>query len=175
MDEKSGSLRANAPEADSAMPVMSAMQDESRDNSPIARLHDGEASPQSTATAQAERPADRSPDRLTDRPIERRAGAPGKTNVVSYPTGASPTAKTESHATSGPASDGKAAQLVKERQPMIQANLGERDKAVKILAKSIFRELRMNGYETRQIVALSSELLGLVTSTIKPDGEASSD
>ncbi len=54
---------------------------------------------------------------------------------------------------------------------MIQAPIGERDKAVKILAKSIFRELKMNGYETRQIVALSSELLGLVTSTIKPDSD----
>lgn len=52
---------------------------------------------------------------------------------------------------------------------MSQATIGERDKAVKILAKSIFRELKMNGYETRQIVALSSELLGLVTSTIKPE------
>jgi hypothetical protein len=62
----------------------------------------------------------------------------------------------------------------KEQQAMIQAPIGERDKAVKILAKSIFRELKMNGYETRQIVALSSELLGLVTSTIKPDAEGSS-
>ena len=61
----------------------------------------------------------------------------------------------------------------KEQQAMIQAPIGERDKAVKILAKSIFRELKMNGYETRQIVALSSELLGLVTSTIKPDSEGS--
>lgn len=61
----------------------------------------------------------------------------------------------------------------KEQQAMIQAPIGERDKAVKILAKSIFRELKMNGYETRQIVALSSELLGLVTSTIKPDTDGS--
>ncbi len=51
---------------------------------------------------------------------------------------------------------------------MMQANKGDRDRAVKILAKSIFRELQMNGYETKQIVALSSELLGLVTSSIKP-------
>lgn len=60
----------------------------------------------------------------------------------------------------------------KEQQVMTQATLGERDKAIKILAKSIFRELKMNGYETRQIVALSSELLGLVTSTIKPEGNS---
>ena len=60
----------------------------------------------------------------------------------------------------------------KEQQAMTQATLGERDRAIKILAKSIFRELKMNGYETRQIVALSSELLGLVTSTIKPEGDS---
>ena len=46
---------------------------------------------------------------------------------------------------------------------------GERDKAVKILAKSIYRQLRESGYETRQIVALSSELIGLITTEIKPD------
>ena len=56
-----------------------------------------------------------------------------------------------------------------EQTAMTEAHVAERDKAVKILAKSIFRELKMNGYETRQIVALSSELLGLVTSTIKPE------
>jgi hypothetical protein len=57
----------------------------------------------------------------------------------------------------------------REQKMMTEAPIAERDKAVKILAKSIFRELKMNGYETRQIVALSSELLGLVTSTIKPE------
>ncbi|HMY58209.1 MAG TPA: hypothetical protein PK472_08145 [Pseudomonadota bacterium] len=57
-----------------------------------------------------------------------------------------------------------------KEQQMVQASLGERDRAIKILAKSIFRELKMNGYETRQIVALSSELLGLVTTNMKPDG-----
>src|SRR4051794_18689579 len=46
---------------------------------------------------------------------------------------------------------------------------GERDKAVKILAKSIFRELKTNGYEAREIVALSTELLDLLTNEIKPD------
>jgi len=46
---------------------------------------------------------------------------------------------------------------------------GERDKALKILAKSIFRELKSNGYEPREIVALSTELLDLVTNEIRPD------
>jgi hypothetical protein len=46
---------------------------------------------------------------------------------------------------------------------------GERDKAIKILAKSIFRELKSNGYEPREIVAFSTELIGLITTEIKPD------
>ncbi len=45
----------------------------------------------------------------------------------------------------------------------------EHEKALKILAKSIFRELRANGYEPRELVALSTELLELVTSEIRPD------
>jgi hypothetical protein len=49
---------------------------------------------------------------------------------------------------------------------------GERDKAVKILAKSIHRQLRASGYETRDIVALSSELIGLITTEIKPDSSS---
>ena len=46
---------------------------------------------------------------------------------------------------------------------------GEREKAIKILAKSIYRQLRATGYDTREIVALSSELIGLITTEIKPD------
>jgi len=45
----------------------------------------------------------------------------------------------------------------------------ERAKAVQILAKSIFKELRTQGYETKEIVALSTELLGLVTSELRPE------
>lgn len=45
----------------------------------------------------------------------------------------------------------------------------EREKAIKILAKSIYRELRASGYETREIVALSSELIGLITTDIRPE------
>jgi hypothetical protein len=43
------------------------------------------------------------------------------------------------------------------------------DKSVKILAKSLFRELRSNGYDDRQIVALSAELISLLTSEIKEE------
>ncbi len=49
---------------------------------------------------------------------------------------------------------------------------GERDKAIKILAKSIYRQLRDSGYETREIVALSSELIGLITTDIKPEASS---
>jgi hypothetical protein len=41
------------------------------------------------------------------------------------------------------------------------------DKPVKILAKSLFRQLRSNGYDDRQIVALSTELISLLTTEIR--------
>ena len=43
----------------------------------------------------------------------------------------------------------------------------ERDKALKILAKSIYRELKAYGYEPRQIVALATELISLVTQEMR--------
>ena len=44
-----------------------------------------------------------------------------------------------------------------------------REKALRILSKSIYKELRQNGYEPKQIVALATELISLVTSDIKED------
>ena len=41
-----------------------------------------------------------------------------------------------------------------------------REKAIQILSKSIYKELRENGYETKQIVALASEIISLVTTDI---------
>lgn len=49
------------------------------------------------------------------------------------------------------------------------APLPNREKALKILSKSIYKDLRQNGYEPRQIVALASEIISLVTSDIKDD------
>ena len=43
----------------------------------------------------------------------------------------------------------------------------EHDKALKIIAKSLFRELKDHGYDPREIVSLSTELISLVTSDIK--------
>jgi hypothetical protein len=42
----------------------------------------------------------------------------------------------------------------------------DRDRATRIVAKSLYKELRSQGYDARQIVAVSTELLGLVTAEI---------
>lgn len=42
-------------------------------------------------------------------------------------------------------------------------------RALKILSRSIYKELRQNGYEPKQIVALATEIIGLVTSDINSD------
>ena len=46
-----------------------------------------------------------------------------------------------------------------------------RERALKILSKSLYRELRQNGYEPKQIVALATEIVALVTSDMKEDVE----
>jgi hypothetical protein len=45
-----------------------------------------------------------------------------------------------------------------QSEPLIQKN-----RSVRILAKSIFRELKTQGYDDRQIVSLATELLSEVT------------
>jgi hypothetical protein len=42
-------------------------------------------------------------------------------------------------------------------------------KGTKILAKSLFKELRGNGYSTNQILSLSTELIDLVTQDLKDE------
>ncbi len=42
-------------------------------------------------------------------------------------------------------------------------------KATKILAKSLFKELRGNGYSPNQILSLSTELIDLVTKDLRAD------
>ena len=48
------------------------------------------------------------------------------------------------------------------------------DRAVRIFAKSLFRQLKESGYENREILALSTELVGLITTDLRPaaDDEA---
>jgi hypothetical protein len=59
----------------------------------------------------------------------------------------------------------------KAATPRTQVVSPNREKALKILSKSIYKELRQNGYEPKQIVALASELISQVTSDIKDDGQ----
>jgi hypothetical protein len=42
-------------------------------------------------------------------------------------------------------------------------------RAVRILAKSIYRELRGSGFSEQDVMALASELLSLVTTDVKRD------
>jgi hypothetical protein len=49
------------------------------------------------------------------------------------------------------------------------STIPNREKALKILSKSIYKEMRQNGYEPKQIVALATELISLVTTDIKED------
>ncbi len=41
-------------------------------------------------------------------------------------------------------------------------------RALQILSKTIYKELRENGYEPKQIVALASEIISLVTTDLGP-------
>jgi hypothetical protein len=47
-----------------------------------------------------------------------------------------------------------------------EARGADRNKAVRILAKSIYRDLTSQGYDDRQIVNLASELIAEVTAQI---------
>ena len=44
-----------------------------------------------------------------------------------------------------------------------------RERSLRILSKSLYRDLRQNGYEPKQIVAVASELIAQVTSDIPDD------
>jgi len=46
---------------------------------------------------------------------------------------------------------------------------GQDAKATRILAKSLFKELRGNGYSPNQILSLSTELIDLVTKDLRGD------
>ena len=50
-----------------------------------------------------------------------------------------------------------------------QGTSGERQKAVRILAKSLFKDLLQQGYDEKQIVALATELNSEVTNRIAAD------
>ena len=48
----------------------------------------------------------------------------------------------------------------------VPSAIPNREKALKILSKSIYKELRENGYEPKQIVSLATEIISLVTTDI---------
>lgn len=55
-----------------------------------------------------------------------------------------------------------------EKQTSSSEPLIQRNRSVRILAKSIFRELKQQGYDDKQIVALATELLSEVTDQVRP-------
>lgn len=61
---------------------------------------------------------------------------------------------------------GKTTTKTKPAAAPATAALPNREKAIQILSKSIYRELRENGYEPKQIVALATEIISLVTTDI---------
>jgi uncharacterized protein (UPF0335 family) len=46
------------------------------------------------------------------------------------------------------------------------ASASDREKALRIMAKSIFKELKSQGYDSKQIVGLATELIAQVTSDL---------
>ncbi len=70
----------------------------------------------------------------------------------------------------------RAANVQTEKQTSSTEPLIQRNRSVRILAKSIFRELKQQGYDDKQIVALATELLSEVTDHVRPErAPASSD
>jgi hypothetical protein len=53
-----------------------------------------------------------------------------------------------------------------------QLPAGQHDRSLKIIAKSLFKELKANGYDSRHIVSLSTELISLVTSDLRGEQAA---
>jgi hypothetical protein len=45
----------------------------------------------------------------------------------------------------------------------------DRDKALKIFAKSIFKQLKTQGYDSKQIISLATELIAQVTTDLQND------
>ena len=62
-------------------------------------------------------------------------------------------------------------QLADSKTPLT-ASRTDADRAVRILAKSLFRQLKESGYENREILSLSTELLGLITNDLRPSEDA---
>jgi hypothetical protein len=57
----------------------------------------------------------------------------------------------------------------RQEQSVVNAKHLVTDKAVKVLASSIFRQLQDEGYAARDIISVSSQLIDLVTTELKKD------
>jgi len=55
---------------------------------------------------------------------------------------------------------------------LIDKKTGERERGLRILAKSLFRQLRDQGYQPKEILSLSTELIGLLTAELRPENDA---
>lgn len=77
---------------------------------------------------------------------------------------AGPVARTVTAPISG-AANGSMARAASGSAP-VAPPVPNREKALQILSKSIYKELRENGYEPKQIVALATEIISLVTTDI---------
>lgn len=51
----------------------------------------------------------------------------------------------------------------------IPGNPKDRDRACRILARTMYKELRQNGFDHKQIVAIAGELISQVTEEIRPE------
>ena len=52
----------------------------------------------------------------------------------------------------------------------LPAPTADRNRAARILARSTYREMLRNGYDARQILAVATELIALVTEELRDDG-----
>ena len=57
---------------------------------------------------------------------------------------------------------------IKTVNPPSTAPAANPERALQILSKTIYKELRENGYEPKQIVALATEIISLVTTDLGP-------
>lgn len=60
----------------------------------------------------------------------------------------------------------------KEHKAQVTANITE-DKSVKGLAGNIFKHLRAEGFDSKDIISVSSQLLSLVTSELQSKSDIS--
>jgi hypothetical protein len=52
-----------------------------------------------------------------------------------------------------------------------EGSVGRDGRAARILARSLFRDMRQSGYSSPQILALATELIDLVTKEMRGEGE----